>query len=376
MPEPIRSRVRPRLLAIVQLPPPIHGASLMNEVVVDSTEIRARYDMEVMPLRYARSLDDIGRPTLRKVLVMGAQWLRVLQRALFRRPDVVYYTIAPFGWALARDLCYVSVFRSAGVPIVYHIHGGGIERTARNPILRRWVRWVFHRQVVIHLSPSLVTGLTGLAPPERCRILPNGVKGPCGELRRSTTDEDRSANTILFCSNMMIQKGPLVLVRALGILARNGISFVAEFAGPAVPRDIEVVFWDLCRHEGIIDRVRWTGPRYGQEKAELFSSATIFAFPTLLQEGVPLVILEAMSFGLPSVASNQGGIPDIVEDGVTGFLVPAGDAEALAAKLESLLTHRELRESMGERARACFDERYTLDRFERGLAGILGEALA
>jgi glycosyltransferase involved in cell wall biosynthesis len=362
----------PKLLAILQLPPPLHGASLMNEMVVESTEIRRRYRMEVLPLRYARSLQDIGRPSLRKALMMGAQWLQVVHRALFRRPDIIYYTIAPTGWALIRDLCYISVFKLARIRVVYHIHGGGIARSAQDPLLRTWLRWAFDREVVIHLSQSLMTELAGLASFEQCRILPNGVKKPRHEPSRGA----RNRNAILFCSNMMTQKGPLVLVEALGILARRGVPFVAEFAGPAVTPEFESTFWDACRMLGLSEHVRWNGAKYGQDKAELFSSSSVLAFPTLLHEGVPLVILEAMSYGLPSIASNQGGIPDVVEDGVTGFLVPPGDPEMLASRLESLLLNPELQEAMGERARVRFDERYTLDRFEKGLAGILNEALA
>jgi len=344
----------------------------MNAVVTESDQIREHYELDVIPLRYARSLGDIGRPTFRKALQMCGHLLHIARHALFRRPDAVYYTISPTGWALIRDLCYVTLLKILGIRIVYHIHGSGIAASAQSPVLRAWLRWAFAKEWIIHLSPSLASELHGLASAARCKVLPNGVRSPSN----SAVEATRAGNRILFCSNMMAEKGPLVLVEALGRLARKNIEFTAEFAGPPTAPEFEARFWNVCRREGVVERVRWRGAHYGQEKAALFSSASIFAFPTYYPpEGVPLVLLEAMSYGLATIASDQGGIRDILEDGLTGFIVPPKDVDSLTLKLETLLLDEQLRESMGASARRAFAERYTLDRFERGWLGIMNEAL-
>ena len=109
-------------------------------------------------------------------------------------------------------------------------------------------------------------------------------------------------------------------------------------------------------------------PRPNSEIPELMCEATIFALPSRC-EGTPCVILEAMAAGLPIVASDLGGIPALVRDGENGFLVPAGDAAALEARLRELLSDGDLRRRMGARsyeiAHTEFCEEAYRDRFRR-----------
>jgi glycosyltransferase involved in cell wall biosynthesis len=88
-----------------------------------------------------------------------------------------------------------------------------------------------------------------------------------------------------------------------------------------------------------------------------------------------LVLIEAMAHGLPVVATYEGAIPDIIEDGVTGFLVPTRNVGALADRIALLLGDEGLRKAMGKRARRRYEERHQLDRFERELVRILAARL-
>src|SRR5207247_9173249 len=122
------------------------------------------------------------------------------------------------------------------------------------------------------------------------------------------------------------------------------------------------------------DAVSYVGPKYGEEKMRIMAESDIFVFPSF-QECLPLVILEAMSSSLPVVATGQGGIPDLVEDGVTGFLVPVGDAAAVADRLATLIQQPGLRATMGDKGRERFLERFTLDRFDAGIGSIFERVL-
>ncbi len=116
------------------------------------------------------------------------------------------------------------------------------------------------------------------------------------------------------------------------------------------------------------------GPKYGEEKSRLFLQADIFCFPTYYPpEAFPLVLLEAMQFGKPVVSTYEGAIPEIVDEGVTGFLVPPKDFHALSEKLEILIADSELRERMGKAGRMKFFEKYTVDIFERNLLKVFEE---
>jgi glycosyltransferase involved in cell wall biosynthesis len=103
----------------------------------------------------------------------------------------------------------------------------------------------------------------------------------------------------------------------------------------------------------------------------LFRAADVFVFPSLV-EGMPLVVLEAMACGLPTIVTPHGSA-DIVRDGIDGFVVRAGDSAAIAARLEQLYADRELRNSLGENARARA-EHWSWQRYARAAADfVLGE---
>jgi glycosyltransferase involved in cell wall biosynthesis len=101
----------------------------------------------------------------------------------------------------------------------------------------------------------------------------------------------------------------------------------------------------------------------------------LVAFPTY-NECFPLVLLEALCYSLPVVASNEGGIPDIVENGVSGYLVGKKDAQGLAKMLELLIVDRALRTSMGYEGRKRYKQHFTQLRFETRMRDILWSILA
>jgi glycosyltransferase involved in cell wall biosynthesis len=106
------------------------------------------------------------------------------------------------------------------------------------------------------------------------------------------------------------------------------------------------------------------GPLTGDDKWRNFARADVFCLPTYYErEGMPLVVLEAMQFSLPVVATRWRGIPSMVRDGRTGFLVPVHDSVATADRLEQLVRNPDLRRTLGAAARAEFERNFTLQVF-------------
>jgi phosphatidylinositol alpha-1,6-mannosyltransferase len=131
----------------------------------------------------------------------------------------------------------------------------------------------------------------------------------------------------------------------------------------------------LARNLGVSERAHFL---HGLSPAQLFAcfaNSEIFALPSR-GEGFGLVFLEAMACAKPVIGGAHGGIPDIVEDGVTGLLVPHGDAERLTQALGSLLTHPAHAREMGERGRERVRRDYTFEEFQFRLTRILDGVMA
>ena len=118
--------------------------------------------------------------------------------------------------------------------------------------------------------------------------------------------------------------------------------------------------------------VSYEGKKYGMEKHLAFLDADIFAFPTYYNnECFPLVLLEAMCYSLPIISTFEGGIKDMVDEGITGFLIKQKDEQALAYSLEELLTNQGLRMELGNAGRKKYEAEFTLENFSRNFEEIL-----
>jgi glycosyltransferase involved in cell wall biosynthesis len=192
----------------------------------------------------------------------------------------------------------------------------------------------------------------------RVEAIPNGVPstGSSPPAAPDLAEFAAGAPLALFASKLRPQKDPLALVRAAGELRERG-----ELPGRvAIVGDGELE--ESVRGEiaarALEGEVRWF-PFRG-DPGPYLAAADLFVVPSRW-ESLPIAALEAMAAGLAVLASDVGGVPEIVEDGVTGRLVPAGDGEALAAAMRDLLADRSARERMGAAGRRVVTERFGLD---------------
>jgi glycosyltransferase involved in cell wall biosynthesis len=173
----------------------------------------------------------------------------------------------------------------------------------------------------------------------------------------------------LFLANLLPDKGPLVLVAALGELARRGVAFDATFAG-APSREIGAEqLRAAIAAARIADRARYVGAVDPGGRATLFRDHDVFVLPTA-REAFGLVVLEAMAAGLPVIATREGALPELVSDGDTGILA---DRDRLSDPIARLLADPAERARMGRRGRERFLSHFTAARFEHQLAAVFSE---
>jgi glycosyltransferase involved in cell wall biosynthesis len=368
----MEGKTLPGVLFIVQLPPPLHGASMMNRIIVESKIIGGQFRTATVNMHFAETVQQLGKFTFGKLwntFRLAAEISRVTRKF---KPDVVYFNLTPKGFAFYRDSLYVFILKLYRKKIILHLQSKGIrENVERNLLKRLFYRLVFANTRLICLSPKLSDDFDKVYKSTPFYI-PNGIERQVSD-QVPVIREDTRAPAIMYLSHLLISKGVLVLIDALEILHKKGHAFTARLIGPPAELTVEAVE-NILSSKGLADKVSVTGPKYAEDKFNEFRHADIFVFPTYY-EVFGLVILEAMQFTLPVIASIEGAIPDIVEDGITGFLVEKQNPEQLADKLAVLLTDGDLRRRMGQEGHRKFLKNYTVDIFESRILSTIQSVL-
>ncbi len=186
------------------------------------------------------------------------------------------------------------------------------------------------------------------------RVLPNITGGV--EVERTEPQAQRTGEEyLLFVGRLRIRKGVEILLEALALLGSRLPELRLLVAGdgeqgPSLER--KAVSLELT------DRVRFLGRCSGGEVRELLAGARALVVPSIY-EGMPLVILEAMEASVPVVASRVSGIPEVVEDGVTGWLVPTENVDELARALEEVWRDPEESSRRGSAGRHRFEKDFS-----------------
>ena len=168
-----------------------------------------------------------------------------------------------------------------------------------------------------------------------------------------TAARQREPGRIVCVCRLSPKKGLDIAIRACAKLRDNNVTFLFEIAGDGPQgRDLE----DLIERLGLSDKVKLLGARPNDQLTELFSRASVFLMPCVKtadgdMDGIPVAMMEAMACNIPVVSTRISGIPELVEDGITGRLAPEKDADALAQILQELLVDTDKIEQFGKAGR-------------------------
>jgi glycosyltransferase involved in cell wall biosynthesis len=182
------------------------------------------------------------------------------------------------------------------------------------------------------------------------------LPGPTSPVRSSGTD----SLTVLFVGTLVARKGVTILIEAVRLL-RDVLPLNVVVVGdgperPGLEREVA--------RQGLSGLIEFTGRVPPDTLARAYSEASMFVLPAVVDargdtEGLGVVLLEAMSYGVPVVASAAGGITDIVENEQTGLLVPPGNAQALAGAIRRLAEDARLRAQLGTAGQARFEAQFS-----------------
>jgi glycosyltransferase involved in cell wall biosynthesis len=354
---------RPRILVVGPVPPPLHGVTVMTAALLEGA-VGTGLEMIHFDTSDHRSINNVGTFDFRNTglaLRHIARFARVLWET---HPDLVYLPLSQGLAGFTRDAAFLVTARLFSIRAVAHAHGAQYQTFYRRmpAAARGLMRFCMARvYLVIVLAESLRGQFDGwAAPPGGVVVVPNGVRDewPGGPPRHTLQE----GATVLVLGALIPQKGFLDLLDAAPIVlsAVPGARFV--FAGEPV--------WDATTaahvnaalsRSSVAEATTFAGAVGLAERRRLLETADIVVFAPRWDEGQGLVALEAMSAGLPLVATTSGGLAETVRDGVEAIVVPRHDPQAIAAAVTTLLQDPGLRASMGQAARERYENEYTLD---------------
>ena len=302
---------------------------------------------------------------------MEAQYRAAVSVGRDRGADVLHAH-----WAIPTGPAAVMAARRLKIPSVITMHGGDVYVNPEQgyDFPTRWyvrppLRWTLnHASALTAITEDCRQhALRAGAPDKAIRIIFNGT-----DLRRfspspngNRIDPRFGSQMIFACRQLFPRKGIRFLVEAVAKLKPQYPHLRLVLAGDGFERPALV---ELAAERGIADDVTFLGWVPNAELPQYYRAAALSVIPSL-EEGFGIPAAEAMGCEVPVVASDAGGLPEVVEHGVTGLVVPRGDTEALAAAIGSLLADADVRRRMGvagrERALRLFDWDRSAEQFER-----------
>lgn len=346
----------------------------------------------------------------------GALQVHYLLRGLAGRVDVSNLLVCPKGSAIAKaawentsalytvpmrgDLDLLFIPRLAGIlkkekPDIIHLHSrrgadimGGIAarltgtpcvltRRVDNPEKRSWARIKYrHYDRIITISDGIRKVLISEGvPSDRITCVHSAVdtgqyRKVCDRawfLREFDLAEDAFVCGIV--AQLIERKGHRYLLEAMPEIldAHPKTRFLFFGKGP-----LEEEFQNICTRSGIAEKVTFAGFR--EDLDGIFGCLDLLIHPALT-EGLGVSLLQAAAAGLPIVATRVGGIPEIVHDGVNGYLIPPGDAPSLADAATRVILDRDLAGKMGEAGRGIANEHFSIDSMVEGNLRVYREVM-
>ncbi|MDD3319924.1 MAG: glycosyltransferase family 4 protein [Paludibacter sp.] len=355
-----------KILFIIHYPPPVHGAANVGLQIKNSKAINEYFGTTFINLSTSKSVDEIGKGSITKLLRYISIFNQVLKNVIFNRPDLCYMSMTSKSPPFYKDAILALMVKLFNIKLVYHFHNKGVSENQNKQLDNFLYKLVFNNSNVILLSENLYPDIKKYVDKSQVYFCPNGITDS-GSI--DFTENKTDTIQLLFLSNLLVAKGIFVLLEACKRLKEQNIHFNCTFVGGEGDVNTKQ-FQDEIDRLKLNDCVEYIGKKFGKEKEQIFKESDIFVHPTL-NDCFPLVLLEAMQFSLPVISTIEGGIPDIVEEGNTGFLIPMSNGNILAEKLEILINNKELRLKMGKAGRNKFANEFTIDKFENKMLNIL-----
>lgn len=347
----------PNVLMIGPSPTAMGGMAAVENGILEA--VRRRGDGAV----FVSTFEEGSK--IKKLAVAGKAYINYLSE--LDKCDLVHVHMASRG-SYKRKTVFMDAAFKHDKPVLLHLHGsefavwydGECSDAQRADICRTFNRCA--KVVVLSKEWEEFLLSRGICDVDRIVVLHNAVEVPDSNVT------DYTANTVLFMGRLDGRKSPDALLRAGKVLLGLHSDARFVFGGDGDVSRYQKLAEDL----GISEACSFIGWATDEKKANAFRSSSIYCLPSK-NEGMPISVLEAMSYGLATLATPVGGVPQIIRDGEDGLLFPVGDVDALVAALDRLMSDSALKETLGRAGRKRIQTAFSFDAFMGNLIDIYEE---
>lgn len=360
------------ILVIGQKPPPIHGQSLSTERLLMGHYNKIK--LHFVEANYSNEVKSVGKFNLWKIIRLLFVVSNSIKLRVRRGVKNLYYMPACSGRIpFYRDIIILLVLRPFFKTTLFHFRSAGIEEVYSSLF---WFEKVLFDlayskpDLAIQLSEFNPNDGTFLGAKKTC-IVPNGIIDDYLKYQDQLYLE-HSHFSILYIGTIQDSKGILDLLKAGKILKDNDENFIIHLVGGFRDKKFEIQLLEYIDSNGLKDMVKIYGELTGDEKWGVFKISDVLVFPTYYEnESFGNVIIEAMQFKLPVIATDWRAAKSIVEDGKTGFIIPIKNPVMIAKRVQDLIQDQNLKIKMGKKGRTKFLENYEIKAFWNNMEKVL-----
>lgn len=327
-----------KILFIGRFAPPMHGASKMNGLYFESSLVNKNFKLKKVKINCFENLQEMGKVNLKKFFGFFFVFLNLLKELIFFRPDLIYFETAVKGFAFYRDSFYVLLCKLFRKKIVFAFHGKGIKKfMGKSNFKIKYYKFIFRKTKAILLSSLLYNDVSSFLKKENVYYLGNGLidelkKGDLEKIKKNKFNSKKLK--LLYLSNMIKEKGALDVLEICDYLKNKKINFECSFVGKFDNENFEEEFNSELKRLKLEKKCFYLGPKYGEEKKDLFLNFDFLIFPTQYKtECYPVVILEAFMCGVYVYSYDNGAIKEIISKDFLGKVFPMGEFEKIAKDL-------------------------------------------
>ncbi|KEZ52197.1 glycosyltransferase family 4 protein [Metabacillus indicus] len=299
---------------------------------------------------------------IKKLFYFLSGLVQLCFRLMFRKIDIVHIHMSYKG-SFYRKSVIILLCKLFNKPVIVHVHGSTFKDFYNNlnPSLKKYVKFILNKtDKLVVLSKEWSDFFSIFVKKEKIFILYNGVE--VSEKSVSSIKKDNQIVNCVFLGRLGQRKGIYDLLDSIKILKERNIKAVFYIAGDGEIQKVK----SKVKQYGIEDYVKIVGWINDEEREKLLTNSEVLVLPSY-NEGLPMAILESMSYGLTIISTPVGGIPEAVNNGENGFLVTPGDSAALAKAIEKSVINENWRNQVKKVNRIKISEQFNLTKLIKNL---------